>query len=160
MRQGLGNYVPQRKPRHCPDGHWRCSRCNSLMRVEGVAVGPLMCDRCADIIKPAEIAVIKLPPAGEYYGRTKRDPNDPKRWPEKAKKAPKRNRVRTTAKPNRAPRPVVRIDDGAMFSSVQEAAKVTSGGSKGASSLYAHLRGKNKSFCGCTFRYGDKEDGK
>lgn len=153
-----GNYVPQKKPRHCPVGHRRCSMCNRLMKVDDASVeGPLLCERCVDDVKPpAETAISVMPSLKADYGRTPRDKNDPSRWPELAAKAPKRKRVRTTAKRVRASRAVIRNEDGMRFANVQEAAKVTSGGAKGPSSLYAHLQGKNKTFCGCTFRYEDK----
>lgn len=152
MGHGSRNYVPHKKPRHCPAGHWRCSMCNVLMRFDDSLAGPPICDRCAEEIRPDDrvIGIIEVPPVHEFRRRSTGD--------EEPSPKPKRKRVRTTAKRNRKSRPVIRIEDGMRFESAMEAARVTSRGTKTAKSLYAHLNGHNKTFCGCTFRYADKED--
>lgn len=147
---GSGNYVPHKKPRHCPEGHWRCSMCNRLVKIDDERLaGLLLCERCTEAIRPSEVVieVMKFPKSD--YGRTPRPENDPSRWPELAHKGPKARNARKS-------RAVIRNEDGRRFRNVQEAAKVASGGTKGPSSLYAHLQGKNKTFCGCTFRYEDE----
>lgn len=149
-----GNYVPHKRPRHCPEGHCRCSMCNKLVRVgESVPDGPMLCNRCLKLVMAPsiEIAPIVLPKI--EYGRTPRPVDDMSRWPELADKPPKKKR-----KPRRT-RAVIRIEDGRRFSSVKQAAEVTSGGSKSATVLYSHLNGYPKTFCGCTFKY-ERDEGK